>query len=243
MTNARRLHRLLTWYSVITLLFRCPDTFELCDETTPRICKPYFQAKQIVVPHVEPYYNTYAAPYVDVARPYYDIASERIVAPATAYATKYGGPALTQAQAFGQSQWDQNIQPQLAVYQKIARDQYDEKVAPHVGQASAVMAPYYDIARTNALQTYHEIIWPSYEFAQPYLAQVYDVGSRFATETAIPSLFWSWNKTYVFLDTTVWPQVRVLYVQNVEPQLARIGQRLGRYRERSKNAAEVVSER
>lgn len=234
--------RLLTWYSVVTLLFRCPATLELCDETTPKICKPYFQAKHAFAPHLEPYYDAYAAPYVDVARPYYDIANEKVVLPAKGYATKYGGPALAHAQAFGQSQWDQRVQPQLAVYQKLAQDQYDEKVAPHVTKASVTMAPYFEIAKTNALQTYHEFIWPSYQFAQPYLAQTYDISSRFATDTAIPSLFWTWNKTNAFLDSTVWPQLRVLYVQNVEPQLALIGQRLGRYGEKSKAAAENVSE-
>jgi hypothetical protein len=30
---------------------------------------------------------------------------------------------------------------------------------------------------------------------------------------------------------TAWPKVRVLYGENVEPQLVRIGERLGRYRD------------
>jgi hypothetical protein len=224
-------------------LFRCPATLELCDETTPKICKPYFQAKSFVSPHLEPYYDAYAAPYIELARPYYDTAEKKVISPARTYAVKYGGPVVSQAQAYGETQWNQRVQPQLAGYQKLVQEQYDEKVSPHVASTSAAVGPYYDIARTSALQTYHEIIFPSYELARPYLAQGYGVASQFATETAIPSLFWTWNKTYVFLDTTVWPQVRVLYVQNVEPQLARIGQRLGRYREKSKLPVESVSER
>ncbi|KAH7374450.1 hypothetical protein B0T11DRAFT_344102 [Plectosphaerella cucumerina] len=234
--------RLATWYSIISILFRCPATLELCDETTPKICKPYFQAKSFVSPHLEPYYDAYAAPYIELARPYYDTAEKKVISPARTYAVKYGGPVVSQAQAYGETQWNQRVQPQLAGYQKLVQEQYDEKVSPHVASASAAVGPYYDIARTSALQTYHEIIFPSYELARPYLAQGYGVASQFATETAIPSLFWTWNKTYVFLDTTVWPQVRVLYVQNVEPQLARIGQRLGRYREKSKLPVESVSE-
>ncbi|KAF6812081.1 transcription factor [Colletotrichum sojae] len=234
--------RLLTWYSILSILFRCPATLDACDESSPKICKPYFQLKHAVSPHLEPYYETYAAPYVEKATPYYNIANERVFVPTKAYVTKYGSPRVLQAQAYGQAQWDKNIQPQLAVYQKQAQEKYDQSIAPHVSKASAAAGPYYDIARTNALQTYHDVILPSYKFVQPYAAQGYDVTSQFTTETAIPTAYWAWNKTYAFLDATVWPQVRVLYVENVEPQLARIGQRLGRYKNKSKGSLESVSE-
>lgn len=91
------------------------------------------------------------------------------------------------------------------------------------------MAPYYEVARTNALQTYHDYLLPSYVYVQPYAQQGYTAASEFTTETAVPSAVWAWNKTLVFLDGTVWPQLRSLYTENVEPQLLKIGQRLGRY--------------
>ncbi|KAL3300195.1 transcription factor [Colletotrichum asianum] len=234
--------RILTWYSIISIFFRCPATLDACDETSPKICKPYFQLKHAVSPHLEPYYETYAAPYIEKATPYYNIANERALVPAKAYISKHGAPRVLQAQAYGQAQWDKNIQPQLAVYQKQAQDKYDRTIAPHVAKASAAVGPYYDIARTNALQTYHDVLLPSYKFVEPYAAQGYDVASQFTTETAIPTAYRAWNKTYLFLDATVWPQVRVLYVENVEPQLARIGQRLGRYKNKTKGSLENVSE-
>ncbi|OLN81441.1 hypothetical protein CCHL11_09839 [Colletotrichum chlorophyti] len=234
--------RIFTWYSIISILFRCPATLEACDESSPKICKPYFQLKHAVTPHLEPYYDTYAAPYVEKATPYYNIANERVFVPTKAYATKYGAPRLQQAQVYGQAQWDKNIYPQLSVYQKQAQDQYDRIVAPHVTKVSTAVGPYYDIARTNALQTYHDVLLPSYRFVQPYAAQGYSVASHFTTQTAVPSAYWAWNKIYAFLDATVWPQVRVLYLENVEPQLARIGQRLGRYKNKTKGSLENVSE-
>ncbi|KAK1991650.1 hypothetical protein LX36DRAFT_337744 [Colletotrichum falcatum] len=234
--------RILTWYSIVSVLFRCPANLESCDESSPKICKPYFQLKNAVTPHLEPYYHTYAAPYVEKATPYYNIANERVFVPTKVYATKYGGPRLQQAQAYAQTQWDKNIHPKLAVYQKQAQDTYDQSVAPHVAKASTTIGPYYDIARTSALQTYHDVILPSYHFLHPYAAQGYAVASHFTTETAVPSAYWAWNKTYSFLDATVWPQFRVLYVENVEPQLARIGQRLGRYKNKTKASLDSVSE-
>lgn len=233
--------RLSIWYSIFTILFRCPATIDACDDSSPRICKPYFQAKQAVSPHVTPYYETYAAPYVDLARPYYETVDKVVITPARDYAIIYGGPQLQKAQALGLAQWEKNLQPELVKYQALAREVYDDKVAPHVEKASVAVAPYYEIARSNALQTYHEILLPSYEFAEPYALQGYDAASSFTTNTAVPSALWAWNKTYVFLDSTVWPHVRDVYAAKVEPQLLRIVDRLGRYKgTRSANTVEKV---
>lgn len=180
-------------------------------------------------PHLEPYYDAYAAPYIDLARPYYDTVDQKVLTPTWAYATKYGGPRIQQAQAFSREQWEKSIQPELYKYQELAKAKYDQVLAPHVDQATSVVAPYYDIARTNALQTYHELILPSYVVAQPYMQQGYTTASKFTTETAVPSVVWAWNKTYVFLDGTVWPQLVYVYSENVEPQIRKISQRLGRH--------------
>lgn len=221
--------RLLTWYAIITILFRCPETLDRCTDASPAVCVPYFQLKHIVVPHVEPYYNTYAAPYVKTVRPYYDTVDRAVLTPAWGYAVRYGAPAAAKAQALGRAQWQKTVQPQVLKYQALARAKYDASLAPHVDRASAVAGPYYDIARTSALQTYHEVLRPTYDFVQPYALQGYAATSRFTVNTAVPSAVWAWNKTYIFLDTTVWPQVRVIYTDTVEPQLVRIGKRLGRY--------------
>jgi hypothetical protein len=230
----------LTWYSIVTVLFRCPATLDVCDESSPRICKPYFQIKHAVSPHLEPYYDAYAAPYVDIARPYYNTVEENVITPGWAYATKYGAPRIHQAQIYSKAQWDKTVQPQLVKYQDLAKAKYDENLSPHVERLSEAVGPYYDIARTNTLQTYHEHVLPAYQFMQPYAQHGYNTASVFATETAIPGAVWAWNKTYVFLDGTVWPQLRVIYVENVEPQLVKIGQRLGRYNGKASSQKPVV---
>lgn len=229
MLTTTALRRLLTWYAIFTILFRCPATLDACDESSPRICKPYFQLKHAVSPHLEPYYDAYAAPYVDLVRPYYNTVDERVIAPSWRYVKKHGAPRLEQAQALAQVQWQKNVHPQIAKYQELVSSKYDETLGPHIDTAKATFAPYYDIARTNALQTYHEVLLPSYEYVHPYAQQGYTAASAFATGTAVPAALWTWNKTYAFLDGTVWPQLRVIYIENVEPQLVKIGKRLGRY--------------
>lgn len=233
--------RLSIWYSILTLLFRCPATFQECNDTTPNICQPYFQVKAALSPHLTPYYDTYAAPYVDLAKPYYNTVDRAVITPTRSYAVKYGGPQVEKARVLSQAQWEKNVQPQLAKYQGLARTQYDQTFAPHVDKATTVIAPYYDIARTNAFQTYHEVVRPSYQFVQPYFLQGYGHASAFTTETAVPSTLWAWNKTYIFLDSTVWPHVRDVYTFTVEPQLLRIVERLGRYKDiKAKAAVEEV---
>ncbi|KAI0202885.1 hypothetical protein F4808DRAFT_61235 [Astrocystis sublimbata] len=231
--------RLFTWYCIISILFRCPASLDACDETSPKICKPYFQAREAVAPHVTPYYDAYAAPYVDLARPYYVKLDRTIITPGRTYAVKYGAPRVVQAQAYGRAQWAKSVQPQVLKYQALAKTQYDQTISPYVDKAAVNVAPYYDIARTNALQTYHEILVPAYTFVQPYALQGYDAAYGVTKDTVIPSTVWAWTRTYAFLDAAVWPHVRDVYVLKVEPQLVRIGERLGRYNEKiSKPVAE-----
>lgn len=185
-------------------------------------------------PHVEPYYDRYAAPYVDVAKPYYDAVNSRVLTPSRVYAVQYGAPWVKKGQDYAWSQWETNGQPQLARLQRVSQAQYDQSIAPHLTKVGDAIGPYYDIARTNSLQLYYEYVLPSYEFVRPYAAQGYDATSDFATGTALPASYWAWNKANHFLDTAVWPQLRVVYVENVEPQLVRIGERLGRYKNQAK---------
>jgi len=176
---------------------------------------------------------------VDAARPYYDTLNKRIITPATALGLKYGAPRVAQAQAFGKAQWEKSVQPQVLKYQGIVKGKYDETLAPHLDKAWTATAPYYDIARTNALQTYYEHILPTYTTLQPYALQGYGLASNFVVNTAVPYSQWAWTTGGVFLDRTVFPKVRILYGENVEPQLVRIGERLGRYRDGKKLKAAV----
>ena len=231
--------RILTWYSIVTIVFRCPSSINHLTDSSPRVCKPYLELKSFAVPHLEPYYSTYAAPYVDAVLPYYNTLDTKVFAPATALGVKYGAPWVAQAQAFGQEQWAKNVHPQVSRVQEIARQQYDVNLAKHVDSVTASTAPYYNIAKSSALQTYYGHILPTYHTVQPYAAQGYELASNFVVHTALPYSKWALVTGGVFLDRSVWPRLRILYGENVEPQLVRIGERLGRYRDGKKIQAVV----
>ncbi|KAF3074728.1 hypothetical protein CFAM422_003096 [Trichoderma lentiforme] len=226
--------RLATWAFILTLLFRCPSTLEECDQDSPFICKPYFQAKAAVAPYTLPYYDQYIAPYADFAWPYYQAVDSSVLTPARTYAVQYGGPWVEKGQEQVWVQWEKHGQPQVAQLRALSQKQYEETIAPYMERAGEVFGPYYEIGHTNSLRLYYQVLLPSYELVQPYAHQGYNAASSFTTGTALPAAQWVWGKTNAFLNKAVWPQVRMVYVENVEPQLVRIGERLERYKNRAK---------
>ncbi|KAK5989683.1 hypothetical protein PT974_07938 [Cladobotryum mycophilum] len=236
--------RLTTWTVILTILFRCPSSLDACDETSPVICEQYFRAKNFVTPYAQPLYDQHVAPYVDFVKPYYDAADSHFLTPAREYAVQYGAPLAKHGQEQALQQWEKHGQPRVAELRARLQEQYGQFVAPHLTKATEAIEPYYEIGRTNSLQLFYEFLLPSYEFAQPYALQGYDTASTFATEQAVPAAYWIWNKTSAFLEKAVWPQMRVVYMENVEPQLVRIGERLERYknktRTRSKSKSKVL---
>lgn len=223
--------RLITWYSIITVIFRCPTSPDLLNDTSPKICKPYFQVKSTLAPYVVPHYDTFVAPHVDSVKPYYNILDKNVITPAAFYGKKYGAPRVAQAQAFGKAHWEKRIQPQVSKLHAVALQQYNKTLAPHIQSVSAATGPYAKFAKDNALQTYYASILPAYTALQPYAQHAYTLGSNFTVDTGIPYAKWALDSGIVFLDRTVWPKVKILYGENVEPQLVRIGERLGRYRD------------
>ncbi|GAO18924.1 hypothetical protein UVI_02058910 [Ustilaginoidea virens] len=233
--------RLTTWAAILTILFRCPPSFEACGDDSPLICKPYFRVKNVVAPHVQPLFDEYAAPYAQVVRPYCDTLNNRILTPTRRYAVLYTTPLVNRGQAYARAQWVRNGQPRLLRLQTQIKANYDKSVAPYLDKAGEVVGPYYNLAQKHSVQVYSAYLLPGYELARPYAVRGYDAAAEFATSTALPATYWAGAKANAFLDTAVWPQLRFVYVENVEPQLVRIGERLGRYRTKSNVTSKVAT--
>ncbi|KAG6008145.1 hypothetical protein E4U21_004902 [Claviceps maximensis] len=232
--------RVATWGAILTILLRCPPSLETCDDTSPLICKPYFRVKTTIVPHVKPYYSHYAAPYINLAKPYYDTLNMNILRPTHQYSVLYGTPLVRKSQNFALDQWRSNGQPRLRRIQTLIKLQYDKSIAPHLRKAGAVVGPYYSFAQKHTAQACNNYVMPGYKLARVYGAYGYDAAADFTMTRALPATCWAWSKTNAFLNTTIWPQLRVVYIENVEPQLVRIGERLGRYRTKSNATSKVV---
>ena len=188
-----------------------------------------------MAPYVEPYYNVYAAPHVDKARPYVEKFNQDIYTPSLAYGKQsydaYGAPRVQQIRAYGQEKWANIVKPQIDTAQAQVKKQYDSNVAPQVNKASDAAAPYYTSSRNSVSEIYTTNILPALEASRPFVERSYAFGHKLMIETALPYAQSAWSSTVVLLDHIIWPKLRILYGDNVEPQLVRIGERLGRYRD------------
>ncbi|RMZ89887.1 hypothetical protein DV736_g2890, partial [Chaetothyriales sp. CBS 134916] len=235
--------RLAIWYALLTIFFRCPSDPAQLDASAPQICKHYLTLKTRVQPHVQPYYDTYAGPYVDKARPYVEQANARVVVPATAIAKQnfdtYAAPHLDTARTYGQQQWEKAVLPQLVQAQAQAAGLYHANVAPHVSKASEAAQPYYTAAREAADNVHKNHVLPAYLVSRPYLDNAANSSHHFVFHQASPLLSDGWTSALTYVDGTLWPFVKGLYVDNVLPQLVIINERIAKYQESRKLRAVI----
>ncbi|KOS22222.1 hypothetical protein ESCO_001537 [Escovopsis weberi] len=161
------------------------------------------------------------------------VADTYALTPARAYAVEYGGPLVDKAREKASEQWMRHAQPTVTRVREQFHQSYDQHVSPHLRTLSELSQPVLRVGRKTLQQLYFEVLLPQFEFTKPYALQGYDAASDFTTAKAFPALHWVWSKTTAFLDKAVWPQVRMVYVENIEPQLVRIGERLERYKNRT----------
>lgn len=228
------------WYTLVTVLFRCPTTDELTADS-PRVCKPYLQAKDYLTPYAAPYYDQYLSSYVSQVQPYYNSIHQNVYTPGQALYARHGAPRVADAQKLSQQQWEKTIRPQLDVLQTQAGKQYQAVLAPHVKKATDVVQPYYDSVTTSAGDIWTLELEPVYRKTSPYVQKLYVQGQEFAVKTALPQAQFVGNTAWSFWMRQVWPKLRILYGENVEPQLMRITERLGRYKDGKKLEAGIAS--
>jgi hypothetical protein len=215
---------------------------DLSDDS-PKICKPYLQLRAQVDPHVEPHYNTYVKPYVDRSRPYVDRFNKNIYTPASTF-TKlnygiYGAPQVARIQSFAEDTWSSTVKPRLELRREWLRSQYDQKLSPHVNQVTVATEPYVTRAKSEVIDIYESTLVPAFTKTLPYVQSAYNRGHYITMTVILPYVHTAEQSTMAFLSRRVWPQLVIVYGENVEPQLMKISERLGRYKDSKKLQAAV----
>lgn len=229
----------------MTPFLRCPSNVADLTETSPRVCKPYLIARSHVEPYVTPYYDIYAAPYVDQARPYVEVLNQRVYTPASKIAKsgyeKYGAPALVQAQAYGVEQWQIQVTPRLKTAQDKLHQVYLAEIDPYIQRSVAVVSPYYRKVNGVLSTVYQDHLVPFYTRSKPFVGRAISTGHDILQTHIMPGAQYAWSSAIYFANSSLWPHVTGLYSEQVEPQLVKIGQRLASYRE-GKRLRAVVEE-
>ncbi|KAF1957745.1 hypothetical protein CC80DRAFT_559720 [Byssothecium circinans] len=230
--------RLISWYLIVTFVFRCPSSLTKLSESSPQVCKPYLHARSYAAPYLDPYYHAYVAPQVEKVQPYVDLVDQEVYTPVSAftkdaYAT-YGAHRVEQAQKYAEAEWSRTVRPQLENVQTQAKGQYDQHLAPHVDKVVEAVHPFYEQTKESLVEIYHLSIYPAYETVLPYARQGYAHGHHIVSHIIFPNVLIAKDASWRFISRTLWPHIRVLYGDNVEPQLVRIRERLGRYKDQQK---------
>ena len=235
--------RLTVWYGIYIALFQCPSSIVDLSDQSSSICKPYLTLRSYLSPYVTPYYDQYIYPYTTAAQPYVERLESEVFKPAVELGKKgytdYLEPRVEHARAYSSDQWEKNLKPHIENAQVQVNAQYSAAIAPQIEKVSTAAAPYYSAGKNNVLQTYNQHVLPAYTASRPYVDKVYGAVNGAVMETGYPYAKWFWVSSVDFLNRTLWPQVRILYGENVEPQLLRISERLGRYRDGKKLKAVV----
>jgi vacuolar-type H+-ATPase subunit H len=175
-----------------------------------------------------------------------DRFNENVFVPAAAFTKHnyeiYGAPRVAQLQIYTDEAWKSTLKPRLEIRRQWATDQYDKTLAPHVEQFVKVTDPYITKAKGEVMDVYETTLVPTFERVLPYVQKAYAEGHHVISELVLPYVYSAHRSTLSFLNRRVWPQLVVLYGENVEPQLTKISERLGRYKDSKKLQAAISKE-
>jgi hypothetical protein len=235
--------RLFLWYSVFVVVFRCPSTPAKLTDASPTICPPYLQLKSIVAPYIEPSYKEYLHPYVEKAQPHVDYLNDQVYAPAASvaatYYDTYAAAHVDKAQSEFQNQWAANVDPKLQAASTWAVDKYETQISPHLVKATEYVEPHVKHVQGQLVEIYDTTLIPLYEKTSPHAQRLYIQGHYVTKHVVVPYIQTTQQTVSTFIAGRIWPRLVILYGENVEPQILRITERLGRYKDSKKLTASI----
>lgn len=226
--------RILFWYAVFLLYWKCPYGSEL-DTNSPALCGPLHCGIQRIEPVVKPYYDTYAEPYVMLARPYYTKTVElnnNYVVPAgkrggraaLAVYNRFLAPHVDTAYTKGQELYDTHLK------------EHHQVLTKHHNHVMQLANQQYEKARIVTLTVYMNHIQPVLVKLEPH----YDRAVKYLHSHVCPRVKAYSLQLYYHIESVVGrgyavlaPKIQEIWDKNVEPQLVKIRERVSLYRHKS----------
>lgn len=210
------------------------------------MCQPYLVARSHLDPYVAPYYEKYAAPYVDAARPYAHNFHNNIYVPTKQFTARtyrdYAAPRQEQALQFIQSKWSVAVTPRLHAARDAVAETYGVYLRPYTHKIKVVFIPVYRQVAGYASYAQRMVISPLYSVVEPFVRQAYVFLHELTVNHLLPASRKASSVALTFVTGTVQPRITGLYSENVEPQLVKIGNKLASYREGKENGVRVTEE-
>jgi len=153
----------------------------------------------------------------------------------------YAAPRVAEAQNYGTAQWEGTIYPQLQGARDWTSTKYNNLLSPHVNKVVVASDPYVAKAKDELHEIYEGTLIPLYRKTEPWVQNAYEQGRHATLDVAYPHVNRFRLATSAVLTRQVWPVLVTVYGENVEPQVTRIIERLGRYKD-SKKLKAVIHE-
>lgn len=153
--------------------------------------------------------------------------------------SQYAAPRVEQAQRYTSSQWQKSVYPQIQEARNLALDKYNHILSPHVSKVVDASDPYVVKARDEITDIYEGTLVPLYKKTEPWVQSAYQ-STRYATvDVAYPHVDRFRIAATAIFAHKVWPVLVTVYAENVEPQITRIIERLGRFKDSKKLKAAI----
>ena len=228
-------------YTLYMILVGCPT---VPNEADPAVCHRYYDLKRIAVkhvaPHVQPYYEQYASPYIAKGEPFYHQANE-LYKQADIYARPAAQkthklyrdnlhPYVDRGYVAGKSIFDDKVGRHIyQVYDEVefkARRAWYQYAGRHIDSAgthySRLVAPHLDQAKLQAQQVWHKALVPSYNKAKPHAIAAARQGAKHYHTHVHPQVLKLWRAIKHFVNTRIMPTIRRYYYLYIDPQVSRI---------------------
>ena len=221
---------MIIWYTILTALFRCPSNSTELDGFSPQVCGPYLNARSHIDPYVTPYYETYAAPYIEAVQPYAHNFHRNIYSPTKTFAVRqyrtYGAPRLEQGLNFFGERWTETVTPRLHATRNSLARSYSSSVKSHITKTRDIVVPRYQATAESLAHVRDNYFSPYYAQLEPGVSRTYAVIHDLISNKILPHGKKLCLVSVDFVNGTLRPWVARLYFENVEPQLIRIGNKL-----------------
>lgn len=225
-------------YALYWILYACPAGVPSAD--APEVFHRYYNLKHLVatkaVPHLQPYYEQYAGPYIAKGKPYYDQANviygqyaKPVVDKSSSIYSSHVHPVAARSTKAVQTQYRARLGPIVEKYVAEVTNAFEQHIGKHLRTVSskydAVVAPYIALVRKQATGLYNEVAMPIYRKTSPYMQAALNRGKALYLTHGHPRVLDMISWAGAFLDTKIMPTIRRFYYIHVEPQVNKITDR------------------
>jgi hypothetical protein len=247
------LNRLLAWYVLYMIFWGCPQNARL-DPSAPIVCQRADAVKHSIAPHIKPYYDTYAEPYLARAQPYLSKGQgyyEQFGAPTVAKGqdlwVKQASPRIQKGYSAVNSQYNKHIHPVLDQYVlSKSRESYNKYLHPHVQTLSThyqkSVHPYFRAANDQVYNIYNQRLVPAYHATAPRVQYALHTAERTYAKQVEPRVHAVLKWIVIKFNNVIVPRVKILWGVHVQPQLDRIHDKVFRNREAKQVASKIIEQ-